>query len=104
MLFRAKSDSPEGGLRPPAGDAPPPLISSFFRRKQLPWHAAWTNLYFCTIMGIPMQLGVGIYFISYHQELTDRVPTTERFNNEPRAKCSSNMLSVPPPKVSAFYQ
>ena len=32
MLFRAKPDSPEGGLRPPAGDAPPPLFFYFFRK------------------------------------------------------------------------
>ena len=33
MLFRAKPDSPEGGLRPPAGDAPPPLFSLFLQEK-----------------------------------------------------------------------
>ena len=33
MLFRAKPDSPEGGLRPPAGDAPPPAIFFISSRK-----------------------------------------------------------------------
>ena len=33
MLFRAKPDSPEGGLRPPAGDAPPPLFSFLLEEK-----------------------------------------------------------------------
>ena len=45
MLFRAKPDSPEGGLRPPAGDAPPPrYFLYFFKKKQPRCRAAWSNI------------------------------------------------------------
>ena len=63
MLFRAKPDSPEGGLRPPAGDAPPPLFSLFLQEKTSCDDVLPGATYFCIFVGVRMQLEIHVCFI-----------------------------------------
>ena len=56
MLFRAKPDSPEGGLRPPAGDAPPPLFSLFLQEKTAAMTCCLEQHTSVFFVGVRMQL------------------------------------------------
>ena len=63
MLFRAKPDSPEGGLRPPAGDAPPPLFSLFLQEKAAAMTCCLEQHTSAFVVGVRMQLEMHEYFI-----------------------------------------
>ena len=63
MLFRAKPDSPEGGLRPPAGDAPPPLFSLFLQEKMAAMTCCLEQHTSAFFVGVRMQLEMHVCFI-----------------------------------------
>ena len=63
MLFGAKPDSPEGGLRPPAGDAPPPLFSLFLPEKTAAMTCCPEQHTSAFCVGVRMQLEMHVSFI-----------------------------------------
>ena len=63
MLFRAEPDSPEGGLRPPAGDAPPPPFSLFLQEKTAAITCCLEQHTSAIFVGVWMQLEMHVHFI-----------------------------------------